>query len=416
MFDTSKLRLLKSGLPILLALLFVGACGDDPDNTDTGIDCQNNCEGGDAGQSGDTGDSADSGDDASTDDASTDDASGDASGDADDQAPTVLSNAPLDQAIDVRTDTRISVTFSKAMDTATLDTSTFTLTTGNPAVAVDGRVTTHPGARVVFWADAPLELDTEYTATVTTGAESASSVALEMDHSWTFTTADTAPPMMPVNLGTAGDFVVLAKAAISTASASTVTGDMGISPAAATYITEFSLIADATNVFSTSSQVTGKIYASNYTAPTPSNLTTAVGDMEIAFEDAASRPADYTEEAAGAIGGMTLDAGTYKWGTDVSISDDLTLDGSATDVWIFQVAGDLSIASAKRVNLTGGAVAKNVFWQVSGKAEFGTTSHFEGVVLCQTGITLKTGASINGRLLAQTAVNLDASVVVEPAQ
>jgi hypothetical protein len=220
----------------------------------------------------------------------------------------------------------------------------------------------------------------------------------------------------PLSLGTAGDFAILAKSGISTATASSITGDLGISPAAATYITEFSVIADATNVFSTSSQVTGRLYASDYAAPTPSNLTTSVSNMETAYANAAGRSADHNEKGAGAIGGMTLDAGTYKWGTDVSIADDLTLNGSATDVWIFQIAGNLSIANATRVTLTGGALAKNVFWQVSGNADLGTTSHFEGIILCQTAITMKTGASINGRLLAQTDVNLDASTVVEPAQ
>ena len=217
-------------------------------------------------------------------------------------------------------------------------------------------------------------------------------------------------------LGTAGDFVILAKSGISTVPTSAVTGDMGVSPAAATYITGFSLTADSTNVFSSSPQVTGKVYAANYAAPTPSNMTTAVSDMQLAFTDAASRAPDVTELGAGDIGGMTLDAGVYKWGTGPLIPTDVTLDGSATDVWIFQIAKNLTMSSAKKIVLTGGALPKNVFWQVSGKVTLGTTAHFAGVVLCQTSITLKTGASIDGRLLAQTAVVLDASTVVEPAR
>jgi hypothetical protein len=219
---------------------------------------------------------------------------------------------------------------------------------------------------------------------------------------------------LPVNLATAGSFVILAKSGISTVPTSAITGDLGVSPAAATYITGFSLTMDATNVFSLSPQVTGKVYASDYTPPTPSNLTTAIGDMQLAFTDAAGRAPSVTELGAGNIGGMTLTAGVYKWGTGLLIPTDLTLTGSATDVWIFQIAQDLTMSSATNVFLTGGAVPKNVFWEVAGLADLGTTAHFEGVILAQTSITLRTGASINGRLLAQTAVSVDSSTIVQP--
>jgi hypothetical protein len=92
----------------------------------------------------------------------------------------------------------------------------------------------------------------------------------------------------------------------------------------------------------------------------------------------------------------------------------LTISGGANDVWIFQISGDLSMSSAVNISLTGGAQAKNIFWQVAGQATFGTTSHFEGVILSMTGITFQTGASINGRALAQTAVVLDANAVTKP--
>jgi hypothetical protein len=219
---------------------------------------------------------------------------------------------------------------------------------------------------------------------------------------------------LPVKLGTAGNFVILAKSGISTVPASVITGDIGVSPIAATAITGFSLIADSTNVFSTSSQVTGKVYAADYAPPTPSKMTTAVSDMELAFTDAAGRAASVTELGAGNIGGKTLAPGVYKWSTALLIPTDVTLAGSATDVWIFQIAQTLTMSSGKRVLLTGGALPKNVFWQVSGGVILGTTAHIEGVVLTKTAATLATGASIKGRLLAQTAVTLDASTVVAP--
>lgn len=220
---------------------------------------------------------------------------------------------------------------------------------------------------------------------------------------------------LPVRLGAAGGYAILAKTGVSTVPTSAITGNVGVSPAAASYVTGFALTMDATNVFAVSPQVTGKVYASDYAPPTPSNLTTAIGDMGLAFSDAAGRSASVTELGAGNIGGMTLAAGVYKWGTGLTIPTNVTLAGRATDVWIFQVAQDLTMSSATSVLLTGGASAKNVFWEVAGAADLGTTAHFEGVLLSQTSVTLRTGATVTGRLLAQTAVNIDGSVIIEPA-
>lgn len=217
-----------------------------------------------------------------------------------------------------------------------------------------------------------------------------------------------------VDLGESGGFVILAKSGVSTVPTSDVTGDIGISPAAGSLITGFDLIADASNEFSTSSQVTGQIYASDQTAPTPSNLTTAVSDMETAFTDAAGRAADVTELGAGDIGGMTLEAGVYKWGTGLLIPTSVTLSGSSTDKWIFQIAQDLTMASATNIVLAGGARPENITWQVSGRVEIGTTAHFQGIVLSQTAIILQTGAVVDGRLLAQTAVDIDGATVSAP--
>jgi hypothetical protein len=106
-----------------------------------------------------------------------------------------------------------------------------------------------------------------------------------------------------VDLGTAGNYVILAKAGISTVATSSVTGDLGVSPTAASYITGFSLTEDATNTFSTSTQVTGRVFAADYQPPTPANLTTAVGDMESAFTDAAgARPTSSSSAPATSAG------------------------------------------------------------------------------------------------------------------
>jgi hypothetical protein len=98
----------------------------------------------------------------------------------------------------------------------------------------------------------------------------------------------------------------------------------------------------------------------------------------------------------------------------VTLPSDLVLNGGVNDVWIFQIAGNLTLSSAAKVTLIGGAQAKNVFWQVAGTVSLGTTSHFEGIILSKTSITFNSGASLNGRALAQTAVTLQQNIVVQP--
>jgi hypothetical protein len=220
----------------------------------------------------------------------------------------------------------------------------------------------------------------------------------------------------PVNLGTADHFAILTKAGITTTGTTNIVGDMGVSPIAASAITGFSLARDASGNFATSPQVTGRVYASDYTPPTPAQLTVAVGDMGIAYNDAAGRVAAVisTELGAGNIGGMTLAPGLYKWGSSLLISTDITLAGPACGVWIFQIAGDLTVQNGVQVIVAEGAMPKNIFWQVAGEVLLGTTSHFEGVVLGMTAIHLQTGASINGVLLSHTAVTLNANTIVKP--
>ena len=217
----------------------------------------------------------------------------------------------------------------------------------------------------------------------------------------------------PVSLGRARGFTILAKSGISTTGTTFIRGDIGVSPISSTGITGFGLVMDPSNTFSTSTLVGGRVFAADYAARARNYLTLTVSDMESAYTDAAGRTLpDFTELGAGNIGGMTLAPGLYKWGTGVSIpANGVTLSGGATDVWIFQIAQDLSVGSAAVVTLSGGAQASRVFWQVAGQTTLGTTSAFKGVILCQTQVVLNTGATLIGRALAQTAVTLDANVV-----
>jgi len=137
--------------------------------------------------------------------------------------------------------------------------------------------------------------------------------------------------------------------------------------------------------------------------------------MQTAYNDAAGRSnPNFLNLGAGNIGGKTLTAGLYKFTTDLVIPTNVTISGSSTDVWIFQVAGTLKMSSGVRITLAGGALAKNIFWQTSGAVTLGTSSHFEGNILSQTAINMQTGSTINGRMLAQTAVSLQMSTVTRP--
>jgi len=222
-----------------------------------------------------------------------------------------------------------------------------------------------------------------------------------------------------VNLGTAGDYAILTKAGVTTTGATSVNGNVGTSPIASTAITGFGLIMDSNDTFSTSSLVTGNVYAAGYPSPTPSKLTTAISDMETAFVDAAGRvdvDPDNLNFGAGNLEGKTLGAGLYKWGTNVHFTSSLTFSGSSTDIWILQIAQNLDVGNGAQVTLLGGAIWENIYWQVSEAAVFGTTSHVEGIFLVGTAITFNTGSSLNGAALAQTAVTLDAATIVHGKQ
>lgn len=212
-----------------------------------------------------------------------------------------------------------------------------------------------------------------------------------------------------VNLGLAGNFAILSKTGITDVYKSSVTGDVGSSP-----ITGAAVLLKC-------SEVVGTIYTVDAAGPlptsvtSPSMLTTTIGDMEAAYTDAAGRiNPDFLNLGAGNIGGMTLTPGLYKWTTALIIPTDITIAGTPTDIFIFQVSGTLKMSSAVRITLTGGAQAKNIFWQTTGAVTLGTTTHFEGNILSKTGINMQTGASINGRMLAQTAVTLQMNTVVIP--
>lgn len=262
---------------------------------------------------------------------------------------------------------------------------------------------------VVFLSSCNNDTDENSTANTSAVAKSDGSASTIYAVNETYNIVPATGSMNAVNLGIAGDFAILSKTGITDVYKSTITGDIGSSP-----ITGAAILVRCT-------EVVGTIYTVDAAGPLPcsvtnaTRLTTAIGDMQTAYTDAAGRTnPDFLNLGAGNIGGKTLTPGLYKWTSALNIPTDITISGSPTDVFIFQVAGTLKLSSAVRMTLTGGVQAKNIFWVVSDAVTCGTTSHFEGNILGMTGINLQTGATINGRMLAQTAVTLQMNAVTKP--
>jgi hypothetical protein len=216
-----------------------------------------------------------------------------------------------------------------------------------------------------------------------------------------------------VDLRSNAGFVILAGSLISNIPTSAITGDIGLSPAAGSNITGFGL-----------TEVTGTMYTVDATGPPGSvpaatMLTTAKGDLTTAYNDAAARIATDIVLLAGNIGGLTLTPGLYKSSGSLEISSgDLTFDakGDVNAVFIIQIASTLNTTSGRRIILSGGAKASNIFWQVGTSATLGTTSVFKGTIMADQSISLNTGATVEGRLVARIgAVTLAGNTIVKPA-
>ena len=216
----------------------------------------------------------------------------------------------------------------------------------------------------------------------------------------------------PINLKSTSDFIVIAGSLISNIPTSALTGNIGLSPAAGSFITGFG-----------GTEITGNVYTVDATGPAGSitdatGLTTAKGDLTAAYNDAAGRVSTDIVLLAGNIGGLTLTPGLYKSSGSLEISSgDLTFDalGDANAVFIIQIASSLNATSGRKVFLSGGALASNIYWQVGTSATLGTTSVFKGTIMADQSISMNTGATIQGRLLARIAsVTLSSNTIVKP--
>jgi hypothetical protein len=325
--------------------------------------------------------------------------------------PTVILETPPNANVGVCPDSAIiSVTFSKGMNPATINSSTFTLTAPG-GVSVAGAVTYVAATKIAtFTPSSSLAVNTVFTATITTGAADTYGNTLAINLVWSFTTpvgaCSAVQPPPPLTggspLGAACSFGILAGSTVTNVAgtATSVSGDVGVWPGS------------AITGFGSPASITGALHAGDAVAQA------AQGDLTTAYNNAAG-------EAGGAIlpadiGGLTLAPGIYKTTSaqpSLGITGNLTLSGPASGVWIFQIQTTLTTAAGNsQVILAGGALSKNVFWQVGSSATLGTNTIFTGNVMANISVTATTGATLNGRALARTgAVTLDTNKVVVPS-
>lgn len=308
-------------------------------------------------------------------------------------SPTVTSTSPTNAAANVGVNRRVTATFSRPMNPATLTAATFTVKQG--ATRIAGTVS-YTASTATFVPASPLSLSLQYTGTITTGAADPQGSSLVSDYVWNFTTG--ACSHAPVALLSAGSFAVLAGSTVTSTGATSVTGNLGVSPG--TSVVGFP-----------PGTLVGSLHAGNATSAQ------AVADFTTAYIDAAGRTL-CPVTVAGNLGGMTLAPGLYKSTSSLEVSSgNLTLDaqGDEDAVFIFQMASTLTTTPGRQVILAGGARSGNVFWQVGSSATLGTTSAFHGTIMADQSITMNTGATLGGRVLARIAAgSLDASTIVKP--
>ena len=308
--------------------------------------------------------------------------------------PMVTSTTPLNAATGVAINSAITGVFNEAMDPNTISTTTFTLRQGTTGIA--GRVT-YAGTTATFSPLNNLAPNKPFTATITTGAKDLAGSALASNYVWIFTTGTQTSGQPPVCTA-AASYTVLAGTVVASTGATTITGDVGVSPGTA--LTGFP-----------PGIVSGAMHAGDAVAAQ------AMADLTTAYNDAAGR-SGVAIVVAGNLGGQTLTPGLYRSTSSLEISSgDLTLDakGATNAVFMFQMASTLTTAVGRQVVLIGGAQASNVFWQVGTSAILGAGSVFQGTVMADQFITLGTGATLKGRAMARAgAVTLQANTITSP--
>ena len=309
--------------------------------------------------------------------------------------PIVSSTNPTNGSLGVAV---IAARFNKAMDASTININTFLVRKYDRSL-VAGTVTYDGVSYVTTFMPLNVLLPgTTFSATITTGAKNAAGKALAKDYTWNFSTDSATTNQLPVTLGVLGNYAVLAGTMVSSTGATSIIGGLGVSPGTA-------LIGFPPGT------ITGPSHRGD------SSAAKAQLDLTSAYNDAAHR-AIGAVTIEGNIGGLTLPPGLYNSLSSIEISSgDLTLNagGNPNAIFIFQITSTLTTTSGRKVILSGGAKAANVFWQVGATATLGATSVFKGTLMANQGILANTGATFEGRLLCcVAAVTLDANTIVLP--
>lgn len=307
--------------------------------------------------------------------------------------PTVTSTSPEDKASGIEPSAKLTATFSTKMDFSTITDVTFTLKQGS--TAVPGKVEYADGT-ASFTPIAALTSGTDFNATITTGAKDTAGKPLAKDYVWGFQTGQA-----PIDLGVASTYAIVASSTVTSAMTpgTVVTGDIGIMPGIGTGALGFP---------------PGKLVGASHVGDSAGSL--AKDAMIAAYNDAVGRTG--AKDLPKDISDLTFTPGLYRSTTPVTIEKgSVTLDAKGADsaVFVFRTESDFTTGNDTKIVLTGGAKASNVFWTVGAAATLGSSSKFSGTLLGTTTITLKTGATVDGRLLTQGAsVALDVSVVTVP--
>ena len=316
--------------------------------------------------------------------------------------PKVNSNDPANLATGVALNKVISAVFSEAMNSTTITTSSFTLMLGTTPVT--GAVN-YAGTTATFTPTGNLLSGNTYTATITTVAKNPAGVPLANNYVWTFSTSAPLGPL-GVDLKSVARFGIIAGVGVSNNAGFSMINnlDVGIYPGVRSSITGFppAII------------VNGSMYASDDIAPpgVPAMLLQAQNDLTAVYLYAAGATSPAPATVSGDQGGKTLAPGIYKSTSTLLIQlGDLTLDaqGDANAVWIFQIAsafttiggGPYPSPTGGNVILTGGAQAKNVYWQTGSSATIGDYTSFKGNILALSSITMGAYSNATGRMLAR---------------
>lgn len=357
----------------------------------------------------------------------------------DTSAPTVAPVTPINLATGVATNSLVKAVFNEGMNPLTLTSTTFTLSSAGGSVA--GTVSLGPlNKNVTFKPNASLAVGTLYTATITTGATDLAGNALAAPSVWTFTTAATASPTAGIDLNTAAPFGTFGGTAGMTnmGTATQVNGDIGSTATGNSMVTGFHEAAPGDDVYTKTPANDGTVNGTIYTctnsttganvagvsAPDCAIATQARLDAQTAYQDLVALPVGGASPAPGAnLAGITLAPGVYKapGGSFMIQGGDLTLDaqGDANATWVFQMATTLTVggpgaAFPQNIILAGGALAKNVFWQVGSFATINAAGGgtMVGTIITQEGASFSTAGNVTPLTLEGRVLSLGASVTL----